>query len=244
MEIFLAHWLSISAAIFILCMVLYGHYRGFVHIAVAVSALVVSILAARIFTPYVTSFLKENTQIQRILQETFANSISHKEESSEQEFSEETAPAYERAFIEQMKLPKQVKEILLENNNSDFYDLLGAETFFGYIASYLADIVLNSIAAVVLFLLVFFGLRILIGVLDVMARLPVISGINQIAGAVIGGICGLFWLWAGCMAADLCSGMGWALAVLEQIHGSLWLEFLYQNNLLGWVFISIIRKFV
>ena len=46
MEIFMEHWLSFIAGGFLLAMILYGHYRGFLRIAVTVASLVLSIAIA------------------------------------------------------------------------------------------------------------------------------------------------------------------------------------------------------
>ena len=78
--------------------------------------------------------------------------------------------------------------------------------------------------------------------MDLIARLPIVSGINQIAGALLGGVQGLLCLWIGCVVVDLCSRTQWAQAVLEQIHISMWLTFLYQNNMINWIFVNILRS--
>ena len=96
-------------------------------------------------------------------------------------------PAQQRQVIENLQLPETIKKALVDNNNSEIYRILGVDTFFDYVATYLADMALNLAGAVVLFLAVFVGLRILVRWLDLVARLPVIHGINQIAGAILGG---------------------------------------------------------
>ena len=61
----LEHWLPIAVGVFLVSMMLYGHYRGFLRQCVSIGALVITILAVRFATPYVTSFLKENTQVRQ-----------------------------------------------------------------------------------------------------------------------------------------------------------------------------------
>ena len=107
---------------------------------------------------------------------------------------------------------------------------------------YLANMILNTIGGAILFVAVNLTIRVLIRWMDLIARLPILSGINQIAGALLGGIQGLTVLWAGCVLADLCSQTEWAIAVLEQIQQSAWLSFLYHNNLINWIFINLLRS--
>ncbi len=61
------HWLSIGVGIFLLGMVLYGHYRGFVKQAVTMGALVISITVVHVAMPYVSTALKENTGIHQAI---------------------------------------------------------------------------------------------------------------------------------------------------------------------------------
>ena len=238
MEIVGGHWLSLAAGAFLLAMILYGHYRGFLRIAVTMVSLTLSIAIAGMIAPYVTTFIRENTRMQYMIQQTLAETmdIPGGEES--------ILPAQQRMIIERMELPRQMKEALLENNNSEIYHLLGVDTFLEYVGNYLTNMILNFIGSMVLFVLVNIGLRIIIHWLDLIARLPIVSGINQIAGAILGALQGLLCLWAGCVLVDLCSKMSWAMNVLQQIQGSVWLTFLYKHNLINWIFVNILRSLI
>ncbi len=231
------HWLSFAAGIFLLAMVLYGHYRGFLRMAITMAALIFSITVTRVATPYVTNLVRENTQIRHRIEQSLADLAGLDNDSDIR-----SLPVQQRTVIEQLKLPRQMKEILLENNNSEIYELLGVTTFLEYVGNYLTNMILNLVTAVILFVVVNLALRFLIRWLNLIARLPILSGMNQIAGALAGGVQGLLCLWAGCVLADLCSQTAWASAVLAQIETSAWLTFLYQNNLINWIFVNILRS--
>ncbi len=235
------HWLSIAAGAFLVGMTLYGHYRGLIRIAVTMSALVISIVVVRLATPCVSSFLRENTQVQHMMQEVMLHAVGADSLLDEESSSATELPAFQRTIIEQLNLPDSIKEALLENNNSEIYRLLGVDTFLEYIGVYLANMVLNLIASILIFLLVYIGLKLLTNTLDLVARLPILCGINQIAGALIGLLSGLLWLWAIFVVLDMASGMGWAKLVLEEITDTTWLSVLYQYNPLGWIFIGILK---
>lgn len=239
MEIIIEHWLSVAAGVFLLAMILYGHYRGFLRAAVTLLALILSVVIVRVATPYVTTWIRENDQLQNKIEDILFESAGLSEEAMDT-----LLPAQQRMLIEQLELPRQMKEALLENNNSEMYRLLGVETFLEYIISYLVNMILNLIGSIVLFILVNLSIRLMIRWLDLIAKLPILSGINQIAGAVLGGIQGLLCLWGGCVLADIFSRTAWASAILEQIHISVWLTFLYENNLVNWIFVKILRSFL
>ncbi len=244
MEILTGHWLSFGAGAFLLLMALYGHYRGFLSIAVTMSALMASILLVRLVTPYVTVFLKENTHIQQKIQEILIESTGAEMLLELDKLPQTHLSAGQQALIEQLKIPSQMKEVLLENNNGEIYRALGVETFLEYISTYFSDMVLNLAGSAVLFFIVYFALRMLIRALNLVSRLPILHGMNQIAGALAGLFQGLIWLWAGCMLVDLCSCMEWTAAVYGQIQNSFWLSFLYQNNFLNGILMGVLRCLV
>lgn len=241
MEFIMEHWLSFAVGIYLLAMVLYGHYRGFFRMAVTFGALILSIAVIPMAMPLVTSFLKEHTGIHSMVRQSVLESAIGEEAGAVwQEHIQ--LPAQQRQIIEKLQLPETMKKALVDNNNSEIYQMLGVDTFFDYIATYLADMVLNLAGTVILFLAVFVGLRVLVRWLDLVARLPVIHGINQIAGAILGGCQGMLYLWIAFLVTELCSKTFWAQAILTQVRASLWLGFLYQNNLLGWIFFSVLKR--
>lgn len=53
-----------------------------------------------------------------------------------------------------------MKEVLLENNNSEIYYMLGVDRFFDYLGSYLATMVIRVFGTGILFAAVFLFFRI------------------------------------------------------------------------------------
>ena len=49
----------------------------------------------------------------------------------------------QRTVIEGLKLPQFIKDMLIENNNSEFYNILGVEQFAEYITACLADMAIH-----------------------------------------------------------------------------------------------------
>ena len=58
------HWLSAAVAVFLIAMMLYGHYRGFLKQCISIGALVITLAIVKFASPYITEALSENTQIQ------------------------------------------------------------------------------------------------------------------------------------------------------------------------------------
>lgn len=222
------HWLSVFMASYLIGMMLYGHYRGFLRLSISMAALAISLLIVRAAMPQATGFVKSNEGIRRWMEGTMmkAAGLEHLQEY------EVILPAEQRAVIEGTKLPEMLKQALIENNNEEIYHILGVDAFAEYIGSYLADRIINTLSFILLFLMVYIGIRLLAYCLDLIARLPILYGLNQIAGAALGLIQALAYFWISCLALNLFAHTGWGLYLLDTIEATPWISFLYHNNLL------------
>ena len=235
------YWLSAAVAVYLVGMMLYGHYRGFIRQAVSVDALIASIVIVNLAAPYVKTFLLENEGIQNVAQENI-RSVLTEGAGYEIDPGEADQPAVQRAYIEDLPLPGQVKDLLIENNNSEVYSLLGVDRFADYLSSYIMEMIVSAVSYILVFLIVYVLLHIFMGWLDLVARLPVISGINQIAGAVLGLAQALLLIWIAGVVLTIFSTTSWAQAVFDQIAISPLLTFLYNNNILARLAISILYR--
>ncbi len=221
------NWLTIVVGIYLLGMVLYGHYRGFIRLAVSMVALVATLVIVNLAMPQVSEFLKEKTPINTMIKDALENAIDIAAPDQEEEL-----PSAQRTAIENLDLPEQLKEILIENNNNEVYDMLHVDEFTDYIGAYLSNVIINIIGFIIMFIVVYALIHIIMRWLDLMAKLPILSGINQIAGALLGAAQGLIFFWIFCLVATAASGSGWGMAVIRQIESSPWLSFLYSHNIL------------
>lgn len=231
------NWLSIGAGAFLIGMVLYGHYRGFIKQCVSLGALILTIIIVKIATPYMTDFIKENPTIRQNAANTIL-SMSGWEEPSQEEAG---LPSAQRSSIERMDLPQAVKDVLLENNNSEIYKVLGVTQFPEYVSTYLADLLINAIASILLFIAVFILIHLVVRWLDLIARLPILYGLNHIAGALLGLAQALVFLWVAGFILSIFSATSFGKMLEAQIHASTWLTFLYRYNLIDMILGSIIK---
>lgn len=231
------NWLPIGAGAFLIGMVLYGHYRGFIKQCVSLGALILTIVIVKIATPYMTNFIKENPTIRENAANTIL-SITGWEEPSQEEAG---VPSVQRSAIEQLDLPQGVKDVLLENNNSEIYKMLGVSQFPEYVSTYLADMLINAIASMLMFIAVFILIHLVVRWLDLIARIPILNGLNHIAGALLGLAQGLLLLWGAGFILSLFSATPLGEMLEAQIHASTWLTFLYRYNLINIILGSIVK---
>ena len=222
-------------AVYLIGMVLYGHYRGFIRLAVSLVSLAAALLVVWAVMPYATDWIKNNTGLYESMKAGIEQTAGFTQLEGEPD-----EPSDEGLAIEGLELPEQIKRLLSENKTAEDYGSLGAEALQDYVGSYLADIMLRILVFVVLFLAIFILLRVLVFWLDLIAKLPILSGLNQIVGAVLGGLEGLVFVWIGCMILTLASGTGLGGQIMSQVDISPWLSWLYENNLLSYLVLGLL----
>lgn len=119
-----------------------------------------------------------------------------------------------------------------ETEYSAFYEILGLDRMAEATGEYLAGIILNVICFLILFILVNLLLKVASHFLNMLMKLPVLCGINQLGGAAVGFLEGVFYLWIFMIGVAFTPTAQFSAAVLLQIFSEPFLLWLYRNNLL------------
>ena len=101
-----------------------GWWRGFLRTALGMAALALALVLAVVFSPTVTELLRNHTPLYDTVREAAEEALGSSLEAAEEGSREEQAEA-----LENSSLPGVLKEALLEHNNQDMYQLLGADSF-------------------------------------------------------------------------------------------------------------------
>ena len=229
------NWMTVGVIIYLAAMVLYGHYRGFLRTSVTAAATLVTICAARYGTPVVTGFLRRNTGLFGLLEKNILEKIGMTQTE------QLTGPAEQRMAIEATSLPDALKEALVENNNSEIYRMLGVDSFAKYVSGYLANCLMSIIVFLVIFIAVFLLLRFIVIALDIIEKIPVLAGLNQIAGAVLGGVMALVFLWVAMLVVTAFSGSETGAMLAAEIQRSPVASYIYDHNALGLIMLMVMR---
>lgn len=229
-------WFAWAVGIYFLGMILYGHYKGFLKLALSLSACILTLFLVQVTQPYITQFLKEDTSFHQWVGEQVAERIGLNR-LSEQEMQ---MPAAQRVAIENLDLPEKWKEMLLENNNNEVYHLLGVQQFTEYVDNYTTGLLINTAGFILMFIIVFITMKLMIRWLDLIARLPVLYGLNHILGSLLGAVEALVLFWVFCLALPLFSSTHWGKELMTQMEASTWTAFLYHNNIISYFIKSAI----
>lgn len=132
--------------------------------------------------------------------------------------------------IEAADLPDVFKNLLTENNNSEMYQRLGAETFAQYVGNFLSELILNILAFLCTFILITIVIRAIVFALDIVSNLPVLGILNRLAGAVIGTAGALVIVWTVFVVITLLYVTSVGKELYHMIETDVFLNALYQHN--------------
>ncbi|MCL2616735.1 MAG: CvpA family protein [Defluviitaleaceae bacterium] len=94
-----------------------------------------------------------------------------------------------------LPLPGHILALLHANNNPEVFNILGITHIEDYITGFIASMIINTLSAVLVFLLVLITLRMISKSLRIFNHIPIIGGINRMAGAICGAAIGAITIW-------------------------------------------------
>lgn len=227
-------WLGIAVLALIAAACIMGFRKGFVKEIVSVFFMLISFLLVWAVNPYVNTFVKEYTPVYDTIQDKCQTLVS------EQIGNKKTLDKEEQnQVMENMELPDLLKNALVENNTAETYRYLAVSTFTEYISDSLAVMAVNGISFLISFVLSAAVIKLLGFILNVLTKLPVINGINKIAGAAVGGIKCIIFIWIAFLVLTLLCNTTLGQQGMALIQQDAFLNFLYSQNIFVKVFMSV-----
>lgn len=227
-------WIGGAAVLLLLIFGAVGYSRGFIKEVVSMLFLVLSVGVVWLINPAVSTIIREHTGFYTEIQQRCTEGLE-----SQLGAGAEVGREAQMTVIDQLPLPEGIKKGLIANNNSEVYKLLAVDTFIGYVAGYVATILTNGVGFIVSFVLAFMAMKILTWTLGIMSSLPILRGIDRIAGGAVGLAKGLIFLWIIGLAATVLCQTPIGRTCMEAIEADPFLTFLYDTDLFVRVFINI-----
>lgn len=227
-------WLGIAVLALIAAACIMGFQKGFVKEIVSVFFMLISFLLVWAVNPYVNTFVKEYTPVYDTIQDKCQTLVSEQISNKKTLDKEE-----QNQVMENMELPDLLKNALVENNTAETYRYLAVSTFTEYISDSLAVMAVNGISFLISFVLSAAVIKLLGFILNVLTKLPVINGINKIAGAAVGGIKCIIFIWIAFLVLTLLCNTTLGQQGMALIQQDAFLNFLYSQNVFVKVFMSV-----
>lgn len=218
--------LEIIVATIIFVFAMKGMKQGLVLTICSFVTLFLAIIITQAVTPQVSSMIRENDKIVSFMSEQVESVLfNNKDDKSDSKLNNQKR-------IEKLSIPKVLKKDLTENDNKSKYEELGAANFQEYASTYVAYSIINSITYVVVFIIILSLLKIITHALNLLTKLPVIHTLNKLGGLGVGVLEGFIIVWIGFVALTMFCSTDFGTEVLKQIEKSVWLSYLYDNNLI------------
>lgn len=216
----------IVIGVIFLIFVIAGWAQGMIRLMISVAGLIASIVISLYGAPYVSGYLQENTKID----DKMAAYISH--ELAYSETGEEVTRGIQIAAINALPLPETLKSSILNNNNSEMYDMLEVSGIYDYISMSIAVVILNAVVFLALLVICRIVFLIIGRCLKDLSKLPIVHSLDKIGGGILGGIRGIIWIWVFFLFLSITSTFTWSSQIIQQVNAVPVLKLLYDNNIL------------
>ncbi len=223
----MSNWLLILVIVLFAVLVIWGHYQGFFKMIVGLAAIAIAIAGTVLIGAPIAKKLCES-DLRVKVEEKIEGFVT---EYITEDLESLVGSAQDEA-IDELPLPEILREILKRNNAGDVYKELGVKTFSEYLCRFLSRLVIYAAVCAVVFLVLLIATYVACFLLDIVAKLPILNGMNSLAGAAVGFVQALIYVWVFFLVVTACAGYDWGAECLKMIQDNTFLSFLYENNLL------------
>lgn len=200
-----------------------GFRRGLIRTVYRLVSFFVALFLAHQLYPHGAAFLR-STALFPAIRNSIARAMNF-----ESVFNEHIVGV---GLIDQLPLPDALRALLHANNTPDMFALLQVATVEEYIAGFFANIVVNAMALLAVFILVMIGLSIAGYALDIVAMLPVISTLNRAGGLALGLVMGMILVWVGVLVMTIFFATGTHPDMYDLMQGSVVTRWIFENEFL------------
>ncbi len=219
------NYLAIAVVVLFAILIFRGYRKGFLRIVVYLIGMFGILIAVRACMPTAYQIILNNTNIYSSVQNRIDESlleINSKNDNSIKENQTETINSYE--------MPNSIKNSLIENNTEEMYKNLLVEQFDDYVSAFLARKAVSVVAFFILFIVFWFIFKIVFMIVHIIERIPIIKGLNRMAGAAIGGVEALIIVWIAFSGVIFLLGYETGNEMMRMINDSPFLTIIYNSN--------------
>jgi len=215
-----------TVILFLICIV-NGYRKGFLRIVISLLGIILVIVAVTKISPYVSDYLINHTNTYDTVKQKVISVFEEDNEKLDNTISEN-----QTLTIESYDLPDVIKNSLLKNNTDEMYQSLTATIFEEYIAGYLAKMIINAISFIGLFLMLGIFLWFVLFSADIIAKIPIIKGLNKILGAAAGALKALIIVWVFFFVVLIFFGNDVGDVMMTEVKDSTFLSLLFNMDIL------------
>lgn len=218
------NWLLIAVAAIIIGFVLNGRRMGFIKTVFTLFSTIIAIMLTVWLSPVISKEAQQNEKLMDYATTKISKVIEFKDTGDK--------VTDQVSFINKLKLPKAMRESLVENNNKEVYKVMAVENFKEYVSESISRMIINAAVFIIVFLVISIALSVICIALNILSKLPVINGLNKTAGLLAGLLQGIVVVWIGFLILTAFAGTEAGQKIFEAINENTFLSLLYNNNML------------
>lgn len=228
------NWMVLACAAILLIFVIWGWLRGFVKMAFHFLAVGLAlVMAAMLCQPLAKVVTAQDSVMDSVKKHTRETLHLEKWEGVTQ---------IDNAKIDELELPEIVKKTLREYNTETGFKMVNAKDVADYIEGVVANIVVRAACFIGLFI-VLLAIIYLIGfALNLVAKLPLLSTMNKLVGAIIGLFIGAVVILMFFTTIMAFSNSGFGQACLTEIEKNKVLSTVFNHNILSDIYFDLAGK--
>lgn len=213
-------------SVFAFCVV-QGYRKGFLRIIISLAGIILIIGAVFIISPHISDFLINKSSVY----DSLKGKVGQVFEDDNSKL-DNTIPENQDMTIESYQLPELLKNALKKNNTDEMYKNLMVDIFEDYISGYLSRLILKASSFIGVFLVLSIILWLALKSADLIAKIPIIKGLNKFLGLIAGLVKALMITWIFFVVVVMFLGNETGGKLMEEIYKSPILTFLFNENIL------------
>lgn len=237
-----ANWLMIATVAILAIGGLLGYINGLIKTILNLVIGAVTLILVLFLSPRVSAYLQTQTGIPDYIENRVEGIVWEQVESMDKN-GEEWIPdqAGQEELVAALPFLPALKEALLENDAVGNYVDQGREMFVAAASNVIAEQIVVLLAYFATFVVVFFVLRVVVFLLNVLEHLPLLHGVNKLAGLVFGLAEGLLAVWLLGLVLTMAGTTELSRSAAQCIDESPFLTALYGHNLLQYIIFWSVR---
>lgn len=208
-----------------LLLILHGYKRGLFKSAVSMMGILLAVFLTALIYPYVNMLICQYTEIDEAIKAVLVKRLQIDIEDTG------LTRAEEMKIVEEIPLPENVKEWIIEHGNKENFIAYKAKGFSDYVAIYLTQLVMKGIAYVITCVVLMLAIWILIAVSDIITDIPIVHGIDKFGGILFGAAQALTLVWIFFIIITLLSAFEFGAVMMKMIEENAFLTWLYEKNI-------------
>lgn len=214
-EFIIKNLITILVILLFVYNVIRGFSMGFLQKLFSLGSLILTIIFTKVFTPIFSNIVKDYTNAEATISDWVYSKF------------------IDTNIFNDLKVTSIGKALNIGDINQTIKD---------EICSKWADVIINLLCGIVVFLATFFLIKFLVKVLDFIDYVPIIGQFNKILGGAVGAVESILIIWIIFSILHIAEGIPEVANIVNKIEKSTFTGYLYSNNII-YSFFSNLFKF-